>query len=332
MDNYEFEGINSFLVGMANELLKKGIKRETRNATCYELPYPILITINNPCSRWITINSRKWNPILPYAESLWMASGNNDLKMISHYLERMGNFSDNGLYLHGAYGPRIRDYNNDKKLINSFISYEENTVDQLKYIEDCFQKDSSTRRAVIQIGNPAVDCFSSNSTLLNTLDFPCTRTLHFIKNNQTQKLDLIVHIRSNDFIWGASGVNIFNFTFMQEYIASILNLGIGKYYHFADNFHYYDYHNQKVIQISKEQNIIDDSYQYNMKYNNLKSFYKDLNELYIWEKQIRLNKMKSLKNFENSFFNDWAKIFFYYNCKEKVQFKNPILNKIVYRG
>lgn len=37
-------------------------------------------------------------------------------------------------------------------------------------------------------------------------------------------------MRSNDIIWGASAVNIFNYTFMQEYMATILGLGVGNYF------------------------------------------------------------------------------------------------------
>lgn len=37
-------------------------------------------------------------------------------------------------------------------------------------------------------------------------------------------------MRSNDIIGGASAVNIFNYTFMQEYMATILGLGVGNYF------------------------------------------------------------------------------------------------------
>ena len=47
-------------------------------------------------------------------------------------------------------------------------------------------------------------------------------------------------MRSNDMLWGASAVNIFNFTFMQEYFAAMLNMEIGSYFHIANNFHFYE--------------------------------------------------------------------------------------------
>jgi thymidylate synthase len=67
----EYEGINTFLVGAASLLLKKGVKRSIRGNICLELPAPFMFKITNPTARIVTIPERKWNPILPYAESLW---------------------------------------------------------------------------------------------------------------------------------------------------------------------------------------------------------------------------------------------------------------------
>jgi thymidylate synthase len=103
----EYKGINSFLVGASNLLLDNGIKRITRGNTCWELPAPFMFKISNPTARWITIPQRKWNTVLPYAESLWIAIGRNDLSLIGHYLKNMKNFSDDGIYLRGGYGGKI---------------------------------------------------------------------------------------------------------------------------------------------------------------------------------------------------------------------------------
>lgn len=95
----EYDGINSFLVGAARMLLEFGIERNTRGYKCWELPEPIMIKIRNPLSRWITLPCRKWNILLPYAESLWLAGGRNDLYFIKHYLSKMEEYSDNGKYV-----------------------------------------------------------------------------------------------------------------------------------------------------------------------------------------------------------------------------------------
>jgi thymidylate synthase len=57
---------------------------------------------------------RQWSKTLPYAESLWIASGRNDLDYITRYLIRMRDFSDDQIFARGAYGPRLRHFNGSK--------------------------------------------------------------------------------------------------------------------------------------------------------------------------------------------------------------------------
>ena len=75
----EFPGINTFLRDTCRLLLKEGVRRETRGKVCYELPEPYMFKITNPTSRLITISERRNSLVLPYAESLWLASGRNDM-------------------------------------------------------------------------------------------------------------------------------------------------------------------------------------------------------------------------------------------------------------
>ena len=79
-------------------------------------------------------------------------------------------------------------------------------------------------------------------------------------------------MRSNDLIWGASGVNIFNFTFMQEYFASILGLKLGSYYHTAHNMHFYEEEKNLVERIAAIENVKDDSFEYKKTFSSLKEF------------------------------------------------------------
>ena len=69
-------------------------------------------------------------------------------------------------------------------------------------------------------------------------------------------------MRSNDFIYGASGVNIFNYTFMQEYFASILGLKVGYYIHIANNMHYYDLHRSLVSSLASLSDVEDEGTPY----------------------------------------------------------------------
>jgi len=328
----EYTGINSFLVGASRLLLKEGVKRETRGKVCYELPEPFMFKITNPKARLITIPERGWNVALAYAESLWLACGRNDLGFIQNYLSRMADFSDDGLTLRGGYGPRLRKYNgnaNDYQIINSTDSmerYRSNTIDQLDFVIKCFEKDKNTRQAIITIGDPVKDSFELNRALKQTKDFPCTRSLQFMKQPNSNKLNLTVYMRSNDILWGASAVNIFNFTFMQEYIAHLLGLEVGDYFHIANNFHFYEEGKDKIEKIASVSNFTDESFDYRYNFKTLSSFDKLIRKLEISESLIPSNDL--IVDFKDDFFNDWYKVLYHKRTKREVGFVNPILNKI----
>ena len=327
----EYNGINSFLVGISRVLLENGVERNTRGYKCWELPEPVMIKIKDPLSRWVTIPERKWNMFLPYAESLWLALGRNDLDLVKYYLPRMEEFSDDRAFLRGGYGPRLRSYNGNAidytKSNNSGESkFCESKVDQFLYITEKFKQDPYTRQAIITIGDPSKDCFDENNKLKQTKDLPCTRTLQFMKNSLTNKLDLTVYVRSNDFIWGATAVNIFNYTFMQEYIASIIGLEVGSYFHIVNNLHYYEYHKAMVEQLANVDKVEDSSFCYNKTFHSLSEFDSQLKKLERLESDLRTGSTNVLEEFNDDFFNDWAKILFLKIKKENKGFVNQTLN------
>jgi len=312
-----------------------GIPRNVAGNVCWEFPEPVCFKIMIPSSRWIVIRERKWNAYLAYAESLWIASGRNDLEMIGHYLKRMVDFSDDGKTLRGAYGPRIRAYNNNvadysiNTLASSVLETENLTVDQLRFVIKCFEEDTNTRKAVIQLGDPIKDCFDSSHEKKETKDFPCTRTLHFMKDANSNRLNLMVHMRSNDLLWGASGIDIFNFTFMQDYVARIIGLELGCYYHIVDNFHYYDSFRPKIEAISKTELNDEPHYEYDLGFSNISEFNTGIVNLGKWEESIRKGTTPDLIDFGDDFFDDWAKVLYLFHKKTSVTFKNPILNQIM---
>lgn len=330
----EYEGVNSFLVDMSTLLLEHGISRKTRGYTCKELPAPVTIKIKNPTSRWVTLPERKWNATLPYAESLWLASGRNDLAFIGHYLKNMKQFSDDGNFMRAGYGPRLRCSNGsdiDFQQGQDIQVLMKQEIDQFEYIEQLLKQDMTSRRGIITINNPQKDCFTKTGRLKKTKDFPCTSSLHFMMNPKTQALDLITHMRSNDFIWGASAVNIFNFTFMQEYFSAILGVPIGVYYHVVNNLHYYEDKKEVLEKLSSRNTtfIQDDSFEYLKDFSSLASFDKNLGRLSTWEQKLRKRELSELIIFEDDFWNDWAKVLYQFTTKQKVIFANPILNYIM---
>lgn len=319
MHSETYTGINSFLIGASKLLVEEGVKRETRGSVCYELPEPAMFKITNPMAREVTIPERNWFKTLPYAESLWIASGRNDMAYILHYLPRMADFSDDGIYMRGGYGPRYRDYNgeSDDYRIESINVRQSGSVDQLSYVVECFKADNETRRAVMSFGDPIKDDFDDNGGLKETKDIPCTRELHFMKQSGKNKLDLTVRMRSNDLIWGASAVNIFNYTFMQEYVAAILGLEVGNYYHIVDNLHFYDRHIDLVKFLSELREWDEETVTYAITFHTLNEFDKLITKLSTEEKLMRTNmRCYSQTEFEDPFFEHWYDILYKYNLKK----------------
>ena len=329
----EYKGINAFLKGSCQLLLEEGRKRETRGKVCYELPEPYMFKIEHPTARIVTIPERKWYASLPYAESLWLASGRNNMEFIRKYLTRMDWFSDDKIYMRGGYGPRFRHFNGESDDYKISMVHDEllSEVDQFRYVTECFQEDLATRRAIITIGDPMKDDFDENRHLKQTLDVPCTRMLHFMKEADVNMLNLVVSMRSNDLIWGASAVNVFNFTFMQEYFAAILGLEIGCYYHIANNFHFYEDKRAMVEAIASAEEVEDIPYTYDKTFNSLKEFDYLLSKLSEEEIAMQMHPQSyQYCEFEDSFFRDWYNVLYTCLMKKQVDFINPSLQDLRY--
>lgn len=296
--------------------MAEGRKRTIRGNVCFELPEPVIFKITNPLAREITIPERRWLKVLAYAESLWIASGRNDIAYIAHYLPRMKDFSDDGSTMRGGYGPRYRDYNGNvedysKEALNV---RQKGSVDQLRYVIECFRQDVETRRAVISFGDPMKDDFNGDGQLKESKDIPCTRELHFIKQADSNKLDLIVRMRSNDLIWGASAVNIFNYTFMQEYVSSILGLDIGNYYHIADNLHYYEHHDLMIHRLAEVDECEEQPLLFTKTFRTLAEFDALVTKLSEEEQAMR-SDIANYKDvcFGDSFIQHWYEVLYMYN-------------------
>jgi thymidylate synthase len=240
--------------------------------------------------------------------------------------------------MRASYGPRMRFFNgiandykiNDLYLPLNFTNKKMVEVDQFEFVEKSFERDSYTRQAIISMGDPAKDCFSDPHQLKETTDFPCTANIQFLRNGK--QVDMIVNMRSNDFFWGASGVNIFNFTFMQEYFAKILGLRVGFYYHIVNNLHYYDEFRNKLEVLASTDDFKDEAYPYRMSFSNLREFDERIIALINYEKRLRESGKNEVLDFGDDFFNDWGKVFYSYNNNNSnLSFLNPSLNLVAKR-
>lgn len=75
----------------------------------------------------------------------------------------MYDFSDDKVFARGGYGPRIRHFNGaiiDYKITET-LNATNAGIDQLRYIVECFREESSTRRAIISLGDVMKDNFDA---------------------------------------------------------------------------------------------------------------------------------------------------------------------------
>lgn len=341
----KFENLNKALIGLSRLLIKEGVKRHTRGFDCIEINEPLLICIENPLDRYINIPERRWGKTLPFIESLWIASGVNSIEMVSDYTSNLLNFSDDGQFMRAGYGPRIRafsgigsDYKVDSPNTRGVVSGLTVTVDQLKFVIDMLKKDINSRQALITIHDPAKDTFDGSGNLKVTKDMPCCRTLQFMVVDG--KLNCTLTIRSNDVIWGFSAVNVFNFTWMQEYIANIIGVPVGKYYHFVNNLHYYSDKDSLVRLLSNVDESKYDSEFGRWQYKDsmtFEQFDNMTNALFEYEWHLRNNNFNdsTKTNFrvvfgQSDMFHDWLLVLYKHWSKSKVEFINPYLNKLFY--
>ena len=190
--------------------------QESRNGTTYEALEPVTTVYNRPCERVCLINQRDANPFFHFIESLWMLAGRKDLKPLTYFVKSMEDFSDDGKTLWGAYGYRWKTY---------FLK------NQLSIIVKMLKENPDDRRAVLQMWDATQDLNKQGK------DVPCNTNIYF--KVRDGKLNMTVCNRSNDMLWGAYGANVVHMSVLQEYIASLLGVGVGVYRQVSDSFHVY---------------------------------------------------------------------------------------------
>lgn len=123
--------------------------------------------------------------------------------------------SEDGLTVHGGYGPRI---------------FGQRGHDQLENAIRLLRESPATRRAFIQI-------FNAEDNAKRHKEVPCTTGLQFLLREG--KLHLVANMRSNDAYFGLPH-DVFCFTMLQEMVARILGVELGRYWHSAASMHLYD--------------------------------------------------------------------------------------------
>jgi thymidylate synthase len=220
--------INNLVIKTLSAIEKNGI---TSNSRCGNVKglFDCELILTNPQNRHISLSARKYNIYASIAELIWVFSGDEDIDpLLSYFLKRAKDFSDDGKKWRGAYGPRLYNGRQISNIIHSFTN-----------------EGITTRRATFAIWTPYEDTiFSIEEAEYGLKDIPCTLGGTFwISSN---KLFLKLFMRSNDVIWGLSHINILEWTFFQELICYLLNnlmdkdISLGYYHHSVTNLHCYE--------------------------------------------------------------------------------------------
>lgn len=191
---------------------------DSRNGPVYTIDQPVVFHLWNPLKRVLTDPNRNANPFFHVMEFVWMMAGSHDVEWIARFNKNMRSFSDDGKTINGAYGYRWRKHF---------------TIDQIAEVIDLLRKDTSTRRAVLEMWDP--DC---DLAYIQSKDVPCNTHIYFRVVNRC--LNMTVCNRSNDLIWGAMGANLVHMTFLQELIADAIGIPVGEYLVFTNNLHIYE--------------------------------------------------------------------------------------------
>jgi thymidylate synthase len=214
------DNFNDLFVEVAEYIIKYGKLTHPRGFNCYEIIAPQLI-LTNPRNALITIKQRKLNYAYLIIEKMTYLSQISKPDAIIDYNKNMVNYiNPDTLDFDGAYGPRIA---NNK---------------QLDYCYKLLKSDPDSRQAVVVIH----DYRDKRSSL----DIPCTLSFQFLIREG--KLNMITTMRSNDLMWGTC-LDIPAFVFLQEVLASWLDMEMGEYIHNAGSLHFYDKHEDSIPKI-----------------------------------------------------------------------------------
>ncbi|MFF4534305.1 thymidylate synthase [Streptomyces sp. NPDC001407] len=154
------------------------------------------------------------NPAFAVAETVWYLSG-TDAPWIYEYNGRLRHYTDDGV-LKGAYGPRMRNW--------------ARKVDQLRRVVEILKEDPDSRRALIQLYDPARDAAGHK-------DVPCTLGFRF--QLRAGRLHMTTSMRGQD-VWIGMPYDLFFYTTLHELVAGWLGAELGEYHHQVGSLHIYE--------------------------------------------------------------------------------------------
>lgn len=171
----------------------------------------------NPRARIMMHDKRRLNIVTAVARFNWMISGSDRLGDIAFYEPKVRGFSDNGMSIPGS------DYG--QRLFQPVPG-----VDQIAGVIARLHNKPASRQAAAVVWNPL-------DAVRESADIPCTFGMFFHVRNG--KLHMAVNMRSNN-AFRILPFNLFEFSLLQECVATELDVSLGNYIHWAASMHVYD--------------------------------------------------------------------------------------------
>ncbi|MBK7538334.1 MAG: thymidylate synthase [Myxococcales bacterium] len=220
------ESLDDLLGAVFKKVLKKGERLSPSRGATREM-IGVMLQLNKPRAR-LSRTDKKSTVFSCLGELLWYLANTDSLAFMTYYIDEYGKYSDDGVTVHGAYGPRL--FGRDTG------------INQIENIISLLKKKPHSRRAAVQI-------FEARDNTTEYKDIPCTCTLHFTIRND--KLNLLTFMRSNDAFLGLPH-DVFAFTMLQELVARSLGVRLGVYRHAVGSLHVYEKNVKDVKTYLKE--------------------------------------------------------------------------------
>ena len=163
----------------------------------------------------IGIKDRRLFTRFAFREAAWILLGRDDLSYLGEVSPKYRDYSDDGVSLAGAYGPRI--------------------LPQIPYVVRALLQDRDSRRAALSIWTPSP---------AKSKDIPCTVSMQWLIRDN--RLHCIANMRSSD-TWLGWPYDVFSFSCVSAYVALSLieasqdywTLQLGDLHLFAGSQHVY---------------------------------------------------------------------------------------------
>ena len=308
--HYRFTDVNDALPALCRHLLGEDEVGSRLGDKTKEKTF-VGIRLNEPLNREILLPSRKANIAAQIAETMWVMTGRDDVAWLRNYLPRAEDFSDDGERWRGAYGPRLRDWREE--------------VDQLQHVVELLKAEPTTRRAVMTIYDPGKDSQPGK-------DIPCNNWLSFLSRNGF--LDLHVAIRSNDVIWGWSGINQFEWSVLLEMVASFTGLTPGHLHFSTTSLHLYDRHYDRAEEIGRDKALDPTRESPRFALTSVQRFDELANDWFVLEQELRTGApvpVEELTGFPDPLLRSWLLVIAYHWTKDE-WFLEPLRGTRLYHA